>query len=65
MDVIFWAVAGGVRALIEQLAARAGARPDVFLTGGDGPLLHPALGPDVQLWPAMTLEGIRLSVAGG
>ena len=60
---IFWAVAGGVRALVEQLASQAGTRPDVFLTGGDGPLLHPALGPDVQLWPAMTLEGIRLSVA--
>jgi type III pantothenate kinase len=62
---VFWAVAGGVRALVERLAAQAGARPDVFLTGGDGPLLHPALGPDVQPWPAMTLEGIRLAVSGG
>jgi type III pantothenate kinase len=61
---IFWSVAGGVRALVELLAEQAGTRPDVFLTGGDGPLLHAALGPDVQLWPAMTLEGIRLSVAG-
>ena len=62
---LFWAVAGGARALVEQMAGQAGTRPDVFLTGGDGPLLHPALGPDAQLWPAMTLEGIRLSVAGG
>jgi GTP-binding protein len=61
---IFWAVAGGVRALVERLARKHPAEPpDVFLTGGDGPLLQPALGPDVQLWPAMTLEGIRLSAA--
>jgi len=60
---IFWAAAGGSRAIIEQLAAQAGTRPDVFLTGGDGPLLHAALPPETQLWPDMTLEGIRLSVA--
>jgi type III pantothenate kinase len=59
---IFWSVAGGVRALIEQFAAQAGTGPDVFLTGGDGPLLHAALGPTAQLWPTMTLEGIRLAV---
>jgi type III pantothenate kinase len=60
---VFWAVAGGVRALVEELTARAGVRPDVFLTGGDGAVLRPALGPDVRFWPAMTLEGIRLSVS--
>ena len=57
---IFWAVAGGIRALIEQYGAAAAAPPQVFLTGGDGPLLHSVL-PEAQLWPAMTLEGIRLS----
>src|SRR5262245_1052249 len=32
---VFWAVAGGVRALVERLAARAANEPpDVFLTGG-------------------------------
>jgi type III pantothenate kinase len=60
---IFWAVVGGVRALTAEYAARLGARPDVFLTGGDAALLHSALGPDTQLWLAMTLEGIRLTVA--
>jgi type III pantothenate kinase len=59
---VFWSVAGGTRALVDEMAVRAGVRPDVFLTGGDGPLLHPVLGPDAQLWPAMTLEGIRLTV---
>jgi type III pantothenate kinase len=59
---VFWAVAGGTQALIREMAAQAGTPPDVFLTGGDGPSLQPVLGPDVQLWPAMTLEGIRLTV---
>jgi type III pantothenate kinase len=58
---IVWAVAGGVRALIEQYTAQASVAPHVFLTGGDGPLLHPALGATVELWPSMTLEGIRLT----
>jgi type III pantothenate kinase len=61
---VFWAAAGGIRALIGELTARAGSRPDVFLTGGDGPVLHAALGPEVQHWPAMTLEGIRLASLG-
>jgi type III pantothenate kinase len=58
---VFWAVVGGVQALVRELAARAEAAPDVFLTGGDGPALHGALGPGGRLWPAMTLEGIRLT----
>jgi type III pantothenate kinase len=57
---IFWAVAGGIRALIEQYGTVSTAPPQVFLTGGDGPLLHAVL-PEAQLWPTMTLEGIRLS----
>jgi type III pantothenate kinase len=58
---VFWTVAGGVRAVVEEMSARSAALPDLFLTGGDGHRLHAALGPDVQLWPQMTLEGIRLS----
>jgi type III pantothenate kinase len=57
---IFWAVAGGVRALVERYAAGMKATPRVFLTGGDGPVLHAVL-PEADLWPTMTLEGIRLS----
>jgi type III pantothenate kinase len=57
---IFWAVAGGVRALVEQYAAGAKITPQLFLTGGDGAVLHTVL-PEAQLWPTMTLEGIRLS----
>ncbi|HJT75951.1 MAG TPA: hypothetical protein VJ739_02020, partial [Gemmataceae bacterium] len=59
---VFWAVVGGIRALTEEYAARTSARPEVFLTGGDAPLLHATLDPAAQLWPTMTLEGIRLTV---
>jgi type III pantothenate kinase len=52
---IFWAAAGGVEAILREYR-----RHVPRLTGGDGPLLHSAL-PEAQLWPEMTLEGIRLS----
>jgi type III pantothenate kinase len=70
---VFWAVAGGIKALVGQLAAHARELADphhtdlpprplvVFLTGGDAPLLAPVMDADVQLWPTMTLEGIRLT----
>jgi type III pantothenate kinase len=57
---IFWAVVGGIEAVLARYAREAGQRPDLFLTGGDGALLHPAL-PQAQHWPTMTLEGTRLS----
>ncbi|MGH7750978.1 MAG: type III pantothenate kinase, partial [Candidatus Dormibacteria bacterium] len=57
---IFWAVAGGVQALLHEYRVRSGSSLVVFLTGGDGPLLR-AVVPDAQSWPEMTLEGIRLS----
>ncbi len=57
---IFWAVVGGIESVLAQYARAAGTPPDLFLTGGDGALLHPAL-PQAQHWPTMTLEGTRLS----
>jgi type III pantothenate kinase len=57
---VFWAVAGGIRALAAEMAARSAVPPEVFLTGGDGPLLQARLS-GARLWPHMTLEGIRLT----
>lgn len=57
---IFWAAAGGIEAILRQYHRHHAADLEVFLTGGDGPLLHSVL-PETQLWPTMTLEGIRLS----
>jgi type III pantothenate kinase len=60
---VYWAVAGGVKALLRQLTGRAGGsrHREVFLTGGDGHLLAPVMDSDVEVWPAMTLEGIRVA----
>lgn len=57
---IFWAVAGGIEALLREYRIHCGSPLEVFLTGGDAPLLQSAV-PEAQPWPAMTLEGIRLS----
>lgn len=56
---IFWAAAGGIEAILREYRRHA-PRLEVFLTGGDGPLLHAVL-PEAKPWPEMTLEGIRLS----
>jgi type III pantothenate kinase len=58
---IFWAAAGGVRAVCEEYAALGPTSPDIFLTGGDAPALRPVLDAAVIFWPKMTLEGVRLS----
>jgi type III pantothenate kinase len=60
---VYWAVAGGIKALVRQLMNQAGGarRPVVFLTGGDASLLAPVMDVGVHFWPHMTLEGIRLS----
>jgi type III pantothenate kinase len=55
---VYWAAAGGVRALVAELVSQSSNRPRIFLTGGDGPLLLPVLDADVVAWPTMTLEGI-------
>jgi type III pantothenate kinase len=57
---IFWAVAGGIEALLREYRSLCRASVEVFLTGGDGPRLQ-AIMPQDQHWPTMTLEGIRLS----
>ncbi|MHB1423602.1 MAG: type III pantothenate kinase [Gemmataceae bacterium] len=57
---IFWAVAGGTIALLREYRSLCRSDMEVFLTGGDGSRLQAVL-PEAQLWPMMTLEGIRLS----
>jgi type III pantothenate kinase len=58
---VYWAVAGGVQALISRLSEDAPSPPLIFLTGGDAVLLMPALQASAIHWPEMTLEGIRLA----
>jgi type III pantothenate kinase len=65
---VFWAVAGGVQAITEQLARRGSRPPQLFFTGGDASLLESAWNDGAYIsrqipsvWPWMTLEGIRLT----
>jgi type III pantothenate kinase len=57
---LFWAVAGGIAALLREYRSLCRSEIEVFLTGGDGPRLESVI-PEAQPWPEMTLEGIRLS----
>jgi type III pantothenate kinase len=57
---IYWAVVGGIQALIERYKAQAGT-VSIFVGGGDAELLKPALPVDAVVWPLMTLEGLRLT----
>lgn len=64
---IFWSVAGGIQALVEELATRA-EDVDIFLTGGDAVLLAPTLERTLTTsrrrvlpMPNLTLEGLRLA----
>ena len=56
---VFWAWAGGIRALVNEYAVQW-QNPDDFITGGDGPLLTQTHFGGIS-WPEMTLEGIRLA----
>lgn len=70
---VFWAVAGGITALVQQTMlvspSRSRRLARVFLTGGDATHLAPVFARDSGVeaglewivWPEMTLEGIRLA----
>lgn len=60
---VYWAVVGGIRALVQQTAEHIPAHryPDVYLTGGDAVRLAPALDRAIHVWPEMTLEGVRFA----
>jgi type III pantothenate kinase len=68
---VYWAVAGGIKAVLRQMSARARywsrqerEDPAVFLTGGDSDLLEPVMDSRMIVWPEMTLEGIRIAAEG-
>jgi type III pantothenate kinase len=58
---IYYATAGGINTLITLFAAYSPAETHVYLTGGDAALLRPIVDQRAQVWPEMTLEGLRLS----
>lgn len=61
---VYWAIAGGIKALIRQMLGRSEAHQrQVFITGGDAYLLSASADFDYIFWPEMTLEGLRLAAA--
>jgi len=57
---VVWTMVGGIRTLIEHSTRPGEPTPQVFLTGGDAPFLAPLIA-GAELWPKMTLEGVRLA----
>ncbi len=63
---IYWAVVGGILALVATYSRHFDAVPQLFLTGGDASLVSAAALGKAHLEPLLTLEGVRLAaVAGG
>jgi type III pantothenate kinase len=60
---IFCAVLGGVKEVIQRLVPAAPGPGPLLLVlgGGDGPLLAQHLPWPAEVWPLMTLEGLRLT----
>jgi type III pantothenate kinase len=58
---VFWAVAGGVQAVVAEYVEKSERLPHVFLTGGDAALLHDTVFHHAQLCPLLTIDGIRRS----
>jgi type III pantothenate kinase len=54
-------VIGGVRRIVDAYRRRHRGELQVFVTGGDGPILNSEDPPLGELWPDMTLMGILLS----
>jgi len=60
---LFWGTVGAVGRLVEQYARDLGCRPQVFLTGGAGPIVARLLGSEARYLPHLTLSGIALAAA--
>ena len=58
---LFWGAVGGIRQLVERLAAEVTGPPEVFLTGGAGPAVADLLGQSARHVPHLTLAGIALA----
>lgn len=60
---ILLAAVGGIDATVQLLITKNTGAVELFLSGGDARLLAPHLSRSARIWPEMTLEGIRASVA--
>jgi type III pantothenate kinase len=60
---LFWGTVGAIRQLIEVLGREASGSPQVFLTGGAGPVVANLLGSHARHVPNLTLSGIAAAMA--
>ena len=58
---IWWAVVGGIQAIVAEYRKQTKPLKHIFLTGGDADLLLPGLKDIAEHRPHLTLEGIRLA----
>ena len=61
---LLWGMVGAIEILIAEQSRAAGEQPQLFLTGGDAPLVVEALqasGCKVRLMPHLVLSGIALA----
>jgi type III pantothenate kinase len=58
---IYWAVVGGVWALVAAYSRHFDASPEVFLTGGDAAAIAAAAAGRARVVPLLTLSGVRLA----
>lgn len=62
---VYHAVLGGAERLVAAYRRQTPGPLEVYLTGGDAPLLAERFAPPFVLWPEMTLEGILHSLPPG
>lgn len=58
---IFWGCIGGVRELVQRMAASLPDPPDLFCTGGDGERIAQWLSPQCQFDPYLVLRGVAIT----
>jgi len=58
---LYWGAVGAVRELIQRLSEGLSHKPQVFITGGAGPVVAQLLGPEAQHVPHLTLAGIAIA----
>lgn len=60
---IYWGAIGGIRHLIDLLAADGGGEPQIYLTGGAAPTVAHLVAPQARYVEHLTLAGIALTAA--
>ena len=55
---VWWSCVGGVREIVDRIRAELGAFAELFITGGDGPILAPHLSETARVVPDLVWRGL-------